>query len=109
VLPRRYAGLCLPMNEALMSALPVFMTDIAPNNYILPKEWLVESSLISLFRTKVRIELFEAKKEKLANQIDEYVNNKNKNDYKERAYQIGIDNFSPENLLDKYLEVISHI
>jgi glycosyltransferase involved in cell wall biosynthesis len=109
VLPRRYAGLCLPMNEALMSALPVFMTDISPNNYILPKEWLVESSLVSLFRTKVRIELFEASKEKLANQIDEYVNNKNKNDYKERAYQIGIDNFSPENLLDKYLEVISHI
>ena len=109
VLPRRYAGLCLPMNEALMSALPVFMTDIAPNNYILPKEWLVESSLISLFRTKVRIELFEANREKLANQIDEYVNNKNKNDYKERAYQIGIDNFSPENLLNKYLEVISHI
>jgi glycosyltransferase involved in cell wall biosynthesis len=109
VLPRRYAGLCLPMNEALMSALPVFMTDIPPNNHILPKEWLVESSLISLFRTKVRIELFEANKEKLANQIDEYVNNKNKNEYKEKAYQIGIDNFSPDNLLDKYLEVISHI
>jgi glycosyltransferase involved in cell wall biosynthesis len=109
VLPRRYAGLCLPMNEALMSALPVFMTDIPPNNHILPKEWLVESSLISLFRTKVRIELFEANKEKLANQIDEYVNNKNKNGYKEKAYQIGIDNFSPDNLLDKYLEVISHI
>jgi hypothetical protein len=30
VLPRRYAGLCLPMNEALLSALPVFMTDISP-------------------------------------------------------------------------------
>ena len=109
VLPRRYAGLCLPMNEALMSALPVFMTDIPPNNYILPKEWLVESSLISLFRTKVRIELFEANKEKLANQIDEYVNNKNKNKDKEKAYQIGIDNFSPDKLIDKYLEVISHI
>jgi glycosyltransferase involved in cell wall biosynthesis len=109
VLPRRYAGLCLPMNEALMSALPVFMTDIPPNNYILPKEWLVESSLISLFRTKVRIELFEANKEKLANQIDEYVNNKNKNEYKEKAYQIGIDNFSPDKLIDKYLDVISHI
>jgi glycosyltransferase involved in cell wall biosynthesis len=26
VLPRRYAGLCLPMNEALISGLPVFMT-----------------------------------------------------------------------------------
>ena len=109
VLPRRYAGLCLPMNEALMSALPVFMTDISPNNYILPKEWLVETSLVSLFRTKVRIELFEANKEKLANQIDEYVNNKNKNEYKEKAYQIGNDNFNPENLVDKYLEIISHI
>lgn len=37
ILPRKYAGLCLPMNEALMSGLPVIMTDIEPNNVILPK------------------------------------------------------------------------
>jgi glycosyltransferase involved in cell wall biosynthesis len=36
VLPRRYAGLCLPMNEALISGMPVFMTDVSPNNQILP-------------------------------------------------------------------------
>ena len=52
VLPRRYAGLCLPMNEALMSALPVFMTNISPNNAILPPKWLAESKQIDTFRTK---------------------------------------------------------
>jgi hypothetical protein len=74
----------------------------------LPKEWLVESSLISLFRTKVRVELFEANKEKLANQVDNYINSKNKNEYKEKAYQIGNNNFNPDNLIDRYLEIISH-
>ena len=41
ILPRRYAGLCLPTNEALISGLPVIMTDTSPNNEWLPKEWLV--------------------------------------------------------------------
>jgi len=44
VLPRKYGGLCLPMNEALLSGLPVIMTNISPNNTILPLEWLVEAS-----------------------------------------------------------------
>jgi hypothetical protein len=36
--PRRYAGLSLPVCEALISGLPVVMTDISPNNQLLPTE-----------------------------------------------------------------------
>lgn len=43
VLPRRYGGLCLPANEALSSGLPVIMTDISPNNDLLPTEWLCDA------------------------------------------------------------------
>jgi DNA polymerase I-like protein with 3'-5' exonuclease and polymerase domains len=32
------------MNEALLSGLPVIMTDVSPNNTILPPEWLVEAT-----------------------------------------------------------------
>jgi glycosyltransferase involved in cell wall biosynthesis len=109
VLPRRYAGLCLPMNEALMSALPVFMTDISPNNFILPPEWLVKSDSIGTIRTKIRLELFEADPKALAKTIDNYVNVKDKTSYKEQAYNIGISNFSPVILKEKYLELISQI
>jgi hypothetical protein len=109
VLPRRYAGLCLPMNEALMSALPVFMTDVSPNNHILPKEWLIKSSSLGTFRTKVRIELFEADLKELAFSLDNYVDDKNKNIQKQKAFDLGISNFSPSVLIDQYNNIISHI
>jgi hypothetical protein len=108
VLPRRYAGLCLPMNEALLSALPVFMTDISPNDHILPKEWLIKSSSLGTFRTKVRIELFEANPRELAYSVDNYINDENKNIQKQNAFNIGYKNFAPENLKDSYLDFISH-
>jgi hypothetical protein len=109
VLPRRYAGLCLPMNEALMSALPVFMTDVSPNDYTLPKEWLIKSSSLGTFRTKVRIELFEANVKELAFSVNNYINDKNKNIQKEKAFDLGISNFSPSMLIDQYNNIISHI
>jgi hypothetical protein len=109
VLPRRYAGLCLPMNEALLSALPVFMTNISPNNFILPSEWLVKSDSIGTIKTKVRLELFEADPRDLAKSIDDYMAINNKTLHKQKAYDIGINNFSTNNLKDKYLELISQI
>jgi hypothetical protein len=109
VLPRRYAGLCLPMNEALVSALPVFMTNISPNNAILPEEWLIKSWSLGTFRTKVRVELFEADVKILASAIDNYFINDNKDIHKQNAFNIGYKNFAPENLKDNYLNIISHI
>lgn len=44
VLPRRYGGLCLPMQEALSCGLPVVMTDISPNHDLLPKQWLCDAT-----------------------------------------------------------------
>lgn len=109
VLPRRYAGLCLPMNEALLSALPVFMTNISPNDYILPLEWLVRSEDIGTIRTKTRVQLYEANPKALANLIDTYIKSKNKNEQKQKAFEIGFNNFAPENLKQKYLDIISQI
>jgi len=105
VLPRRYAGLCLPMNEALMSGLPVFMTDISPNNYVLPNEWLVPSHDYGYIKTKTRIQMFQANIKDLAGKIDDYINSNGKLQQKERAYHIGYENFSADVLKNKY-EVI---
>ena len=107
VLPRRYAGLCLPMNEALMSALPVFMTDISPNNAILPDEWLAKSIKIDVFRTKSMVDVYDVKPERLANIIDEYISNDNKYQIKETAVKIGLDNFSADKLKQRYLDIIN--
>jgi hypothetical protein len=107
VLPRRYAGLCLPMNEALVSGLPVFMTDISPNNTILPKEWLVKSEKIDQFRARTDIDVYNADPRILAKTIDNYMHNRKKSQLKEQALEIGFKNFAMENLKDKYLDVIN--
>jgi glycosyltransferase involved in cell wall biosynthesis len=105
ILPRRYAGLCLPMNEALLSGLPVFMTDVSPNNSVLPKEWLIPSHEYGYIKTKTRLLMFQANTKELAGRVDDYINSNGKLQQKERAYQIGYENFSPDVLRNKY-EVI---
>lgn len=106
VLPRRYAGLCLPMNEALLSGLPVFMTDISPNNNVLPKEWLVKSSKVNEFMARTMIDVYEADPEQLADLVDNYINNTNKIELKQKAFDIGYNNFAVDIIKDKYLDIL---
>ena len=106
VLPRRYAGLCLPMNEALMSGLPVFMTNISPNNYVLPKDWLAKSEKTGQLRTRMMLDVYSADPKHLAKIVDNYMNQRNKLKYKEEAYEIAMNNFSSINLKDKYLDIL---
>lgn len=109
ILPRRYAGLCLPMNEALLSGLPVFMTNISPNNKILPEEWLVKSDFVKTFMTRVGIDLYSADPKHLAKIIDLYFSKDNFSSEKEMAYSIGYNNFSSAELKQKYIDLISLI
>jgi hypothetical protein len=109
VLPRRYAGLCLPMNESLMSGLPVFMTDISPNNAVLPNKWLVESKNIDRLLTRMTLDVYEADTKKLANMIDSYIKLENKKDLKQEAFDIAINNFNANILKQQYLNVINNI
>ena len=106
VLPRRYAGLCLPMNEALMSGLPVFMTDISPNNKILPQEWLAKSNKIGVLRTRAVLDVHNADPKNLAKIVDDYMKQKSKTEEKKQAFEIGMNNFAPENLKQKYLDIL---
>jgi hypothetical protein len=97
------------MNEALMSALPVFMTDISPNNFILPPEWLIESEKIDRLLTRMTLDVYGADPKKLAICIDNYVNNINKDKEKKKAYDIGMQNFYVDTLKNKYLSVINDV
>jgi hypothetical protein len=109
IIPRRYAGLCLPMNEALLSGLPVFMTDISPNNIILPGEWLAKSHFVKVFMTRVGIDLYNADPESLAKIVDAYFCKEDLSPDKDKAYSIGYQNFSPDELKEKYLELINSL
>jgi hypothetical protein len=60
-----------------------------------------------MFKTKAMIELFEVNPKKLGQKIDSYIVSNQEND-KQKAFDIGFNNFAPENLLEKYLDIISH-
>lgn len=106
ILPRRYAGLCLPMNEALLSGLPVFMTDISPNNNILPKEWLTVSEELGVMRLATSIICYDVNARNLAENIDYYVAMSDKSREKQRAFNIGYNSFSPSVLKSRYLNIL---
>ena len=106
ILPRRYAGLCLPMNEALLSALPVFMTNISPNSSVLPGKWLADSHKIGELMTRTMLDVYEADPFNLATIVDNYINKKDKSEDKQESYSIGYKHFSPDVLKDKYLNLL---
>jgi glycosyltransferase involved in cell wall biosynthesis len=74
VMPRKYGGLCLPINEALAAWMPVIATNVSPNNEWLPAEWLVDAQLKGQFKSKRTFDFYEANPKALANKIDEFCN-----------------------------------
>jgi hypothetical protein len=106
VLPRKYGGLCLPMNESLLSGLPVIMTNISPNDTVLPMEWLVEASYDRTINFKGPTDSYETDPMKLAELVDKFINDYDIPAAKQQAYEIGYNNFAPDVLKDKYLSII---
>jgi len=106
VLPRRFAGLCLPMNESLLCGLPVFMTDISPNNQVLPLDWLVASHKVGELMTRTMLDVYSADPVELANKIDLYMAG-DQTEAKKKAFEIGHSSFSQEVLRQRYLDLLS--
>lgn len=105
IYPRRYGGLALPMNEALMSGLPVIMTDISPNNRVLPEEWLVQAEVHEYLQTRIMLDVYNADAQDLASKIDWFCNTDLAHE-KALAFEIGMS-YAADNLKDKYLEVLA--
>lgn len=72
LLPRRYGGNCLPMNEALSLGMPVVMTDISPNKEFLPSEWLIPAERIGEFTPRTTVDIYGSDPRELAAKIDEF-------------------------------------
>lgn len=108
ILPRRYGGLCLPMNEALMAGLPVIMPDISPNNRVLPESWLLPAYVSDYFEGRSRIDVYSIEAKLLAEKIDELCRlpNHKLRTMKQRAFKIGYDNYSDTVLNSKYKQIL---
>lgn len=109
ILPRRYGGLCLPMNEALACGLPVIMSDMEPNNRVLPSSWLIDSQKYSSFFTRTVIDVHQVDVVQLAERIDHFVNmpRADLQAEKHRAMQICIENYASDTLKPRYEELFN--
>ena len=107
VLPRRYGGNCLPLNEALSSGMPVIMTDISPNNHLLPSEWLIPAHITETFAPRFDIDVYEANMQCLVEKLD-WFKNCNIEEESKKADAIA-DTISWDTLLPKYNEAIESI
>lgn len=101
ILPRRYGGLSLTTNEALMSGLPVIMPDISPNNRLLPQEWLVPAFGAGSFQTRTTIDIYDTSFQDLANKM-EWFTEQPIHQHKLKAFEIAYNNFSFNMLKPKY-------
>lgn len=72
VFPRRYGGNCLPLNEALSVGMPVIMSDISPNNHLLPNSWLAPAYIQSVFKPRMEVNIYETDITALSHLIEDF-------------------------------------
>ena len=72
LLPRRYGGNCLPLNEAISCGMPVIMPNISPNNAFLDAMWLVDAEKVGEFTPRTTIDIYGVPPKRLADKIDQF-------------------------------------
>lgn len=76
-MPRKFGGLCLPLNEASACGMPVIMTNVSPQDDILPGEALLPSfhAHEKDFEARARIQVWETTPEHIRDKIVELYHN----------------------------------
>lgn len=105
ILPRKYGGLCMPMNEALLCGLPVIMTDISPNNQVLPSDWLINATKNGSFMARTNIDIHEAHLLRIADKLTQFAEKKPD---KLKAIELG-KQYTPAHLRKHYDTLLEEI
>lgn len=108
IMPRKYGGLSLPQQEAISFGMPVITTDISPNNFWLPQEWLVPAYACGSFQCKQYIDMFEADYMRLAAKIDQFCDQEFYRTAMDKALEIR-EALSWENSLHLYIETFNSL
>lgn len=73
LMPRRYGGLCLPVQEALSCGMPVIMGDNTPYDFSPSEElWKLPAEKIGELMTRTMIDIYQVGAQALADKIDEF-------------------------------------
>lgn len=108
IMPRKYGGLCLPINEALGAEMPVIAPNISPNNLWLPKEWLTDANKSSKLRARQTVDVYEPDGRKLAEKIDQFCDPVFYDQAREKAKTLK-DSISWETLLPLYTKTFESL
>ena len=108
VLPRKYGGLCLPINEAIGCGIPVIAPNISPNNTWLPSEWLVPAEYCGSLQSKRKIEMYECRPEHVARKIDEFCDTAFHIETTKKVYELN-RMWGWEQLKSKYYEACGNL
>jgi len=109
VMPRRYGGLCLPLNEAMSVGMPVLMTDVPPQNEFLPPEMLIREVGYDIIQTRAEIECWKPSPKALAAKIDELYNKPELVDNLSKAVDNLAEARSWKKLAPIYMEIINNL
>ena len=107
ILPRRYGGLCLPLNEALAAGIPTIMPAISPNSRWLPDEWLVPARVTDTFMAKTPIDIHTTDPLVLAVRIDALATDEDFYGFTRRQARQLADQFSWPSLVPTYERVLA--
>jgi glycosyltransferase involved in cell wall biosynthesis len=107
VLPRRYAGQSLPLNEAMSRGMAIIMTDLTPQNQFLPKELLIKPLRVDKLMINREIEIADIDPKEIAKKIDE-IAGKDITKYSKISNHIA-QAWSWENLKDQYVNLFNRI
>ncbi|MBK9272798.1 MAG: glycosyltransferase family 4 protein [Saprospiraceae bacterium] len=102
--PRKYAGQALSMNEAMASGMAIMMTDMKPQNKILPKELLISPKEMTEVFINRNIEMAILDPKDIAKKIDEWAN-KDISRFSEISNKIA-NEMSWKTLRSKYIEIL---
>lgn len=109
LMPRRFGGLCLPVNEAIGYGLPVIMPDIMPNSSWLPMSWLVTAHKTDTRKMANPIDVYSADPRLYAARIDRLAgDDKFYARCLVQASELAYD-YSWQTLKPKYLDVLENM
>ena len=107
ILPRKYGGNCLPLNEALSCGLPVIMPDISPNNELLPKEWLLPAMITDTFTPRTSIDIYSVQIDAIRDKLKWFEDN-DIQEQSRKADEIA-ESISWDTLKPKWVEALESI
>lgn len=107
VIPQKFAGLSLPVQEALSVGMPVLHTMIYPFTEMLPPEWLIPGDIVQARPGPRMIDYAVVAPEEIAKKIDEFANRNIQQDSM-RANRIA-ETLDWSHLKERYLEAIEKL